>query len=365
MSINDSHWMSMACVQANKGLTTTTPNPRVGCVIVSADGHLVGTGFHRAAGEAHAEVNALAEAGERAVKATAYVTLEPCNHQGRTGACTEALIAAGISAVVYGMTDPNPIVNGKGIERLRSAGLEVRGPVNQQECMDLNPGFIKRMSQNRPLVRCKLASSLDGRTAMANGESHWISGPAARADVQHWRARSCAIVTGVGTVLQDDPAMTVRMGENPRQPLRVIVDSQLRTPSSARMLTQELGQTVIATCASHRPAALVGPIWGLPSRNGQVDLEVLLDRLAEQGCNEVLIEAGARLSGAFLQAGLVDELIVYLAPTVMGSSACPMFDWPISSMSERLLLEWIDVVPIGKGNDWRFRARPKKLSGAQ
>lgn len=357
---SDSHWMSIARGLALKGLNTTTPNPRVGCVLVSSEGELVGSGYHKIAGEGHAEVNALAEAGSLARGATAYVTLEPCNHQGRTGACSAALIRAGVAAVVYGMTDPNPLVAGSGLKRLRDAGVDVRGPVDEQQCRELNPGFIKRMTQKRPWVRCKVAASLDGRTAMANGESQWITGPAARDDVQRWRARSCAIITGVGTVLHDDPAMTVRspeLGDHPRQPLRVILDGHLRTPSDARILNQAHARTVIATCSLSRPSELSEQIWALPSRSAQVDLGALLDRLAEHGCNEVLVEAGAGVTGSFLEAGLVDELIIYLAPTVMGSSARPMFDWPIDCMSDRLMLEWTDVVQVG--DDWRLCARPR------
>lgn len=362
---NDNHWMSIARGLALKGLNTTTPNPRVGCVLVSPAGELIGSGYHKIAGQGHAEVNALLEAGPLARGATAYVTLEPCNHQGRTGACSAALISAGVAAVVYGMTDPNPMVAGSGLKRLRDAGIDVRGPVDEQQCRELNPGFIKRMTQKRPWVRCKVAASLDGRTAMADGQSQWITGPVAREDVQRWRARSCAIVTGVGTVLHDDPAMTVRapeLGDHPRQPLRVILDSHLRTPRDARILNQADAHTVIATCSLSRPAELSERIWALPSRAAQVDLGALLDRLAEYGCNEVLVEAGAGVSGSFLAEGLVDELIVYLAPTVMGSSARPMFDWPMSSMAKRLMLEWTDVVQMG--DDWRFCARPRSPSNS-
>lgn len=356
----DQQWMSLACELALRGLNTTTPNPRVGSVIVGSHGEQVGAGHHHAAGQAHAEINALAEAGARAEGATVYVTLEPCNHQGRTGACSEALIRAGVKTVVYGMTDPNPKVAGAGLRRLREAGIEVRGPVNEQQCRDLNPGYIKRMTLNRPWVRCKIASSIDGRTAMVNGESQWITGPAARADVQRWRARSCAVVTGVGTVLHDNPALTVRdpaLGRNPRQPLRVVVDSHLRLPREAQILDQAQASTVVATCSLSRPVELAGCIWGLPARGAQVDLDALLARLAAAGCNEVLVEAGAALAGGFLQARLVDELVMYLAPTVMGSAARPMLDWPLTHMSERLMLEWTDVTQVG--DDWRFCARPK------
>lgn len=361
MSDTDSHWMSIARELALKGLNTTTPNPRVGCVLVDPEGVVVGSGYHKVAGEGHAEVHALARAGARATGATAYVTLEPCNHHGRTGACSEALIRAGVAAVVYGMADPNPLVAGGGLQRLRDAGIEVRGPVDEQQCREVNPGYIKRMTQHRPFVRCKVAASLDGRSAMASGESQWITGVEARADVQRWRARSCAIVTGVGTVLHDDPEMTVRhpeFGVDPRQPLRVVLDSHLRIPGTARILNQAHASTVVATCSLKRPLELSDRIWSLPAHAAQVDLNALLDRLAEHGCNEVWVEAGAGVAGSFLRAGLVDELVVYLAPTIMGSSACPMFEWPIANMADRLLLDWIDVSRIGE--DWRFCARPRR-----
>lgn len=352
----DERWMQRACELALEGLNTTTPNPRVGCVLVDADGNLIAEGFHRKAGEAHAEVAALQQAGDAARGATAYVTLEPCNHHGRTGPCTEALIAAGIAEVVFGMEDPNPRVSGQGLERLRSAGVRVRGPVLESQVRALNPGFIQRMTQGRPWIRCKLAMSLDGRTAMASGESFWITGEPARADVQQWRARSCAIVTGIASVLKDDPALTVRdpaFGENPRQPLRVVVDSRLRTPPEARLLRMP-GTTAVATCAFNRPQ-IGAEIWGLPSVAGAVDLTALAGKLAERGCNEVLVEAGPTLAGSFLRAGLIDELIIYAAPKLLGSNARPLFDLPLSFMAEAVQLEIDDARRIGE--DWRFLAR--------
>jgi len=352
----DQHWMQRACDLALRGLNSTTPNPRVGCVLVNSRGELVAEGYHRRAGDAHAEIDALRNAGDAARDCTAYVTLEPCNHQGRTGPCSEALITAGVAEVVYGMEDPNPLVSGKGLQRLRDAGIKVRGPLLEAQVRDLNPGFIKRMTTGRPLVRCKLAMSLDGRTAMASGESFWITGEAARADVQHWRARSCAIVTGITSVMKDDPALTVRdpaFGENPRQPLRVVVDTRLRTPEDARLLRMP-GATVIATCALNRPA-IGAEIWGLPSVAGSVDLNALLKKLAERGCNEILVEAGPTLAGSFLRAGLIDELIVYMAPKLLGSTARPLFDLPLSFMSEAVQLDIKDVKQIGA--DWRFLAQ--------
>lgn len=352
----DEIWMQRACDLALRGLTTTTPNPRVGCVLVNAAGDLVAEGFHRKAGEAHAEVNALNQAGEAARGCTAYVTLEPCNHHGRTGPCSEALIAAGIAQVVYGMEDPNPLVGGEGLARLRAAGVMVRGPVLENQVRALNPGFIQRMTTGRPWIRCKLAMSLDGRTAMASGESFWITGEPARADVQQWRARSCAIVTGITSVLKDDPALTVRdpvFGEDPRQPLRVVVDSRLRIPPEARLLRMA-GTTAIATCAFNRPQ-IGAEIWGMPSIAGTVDLTALVRKLAERGCNEVLVEAGPTLAGSFLRAGLIDELIIYAAPKLLGSNARPLFDLPMSFMAEAVQLEIDDVRRIGE--DWRFLAR--------
>jgi diaminohydroxyphosphoribosylaminopyrimidine deaminase/5-amino-6-(5-phosphoribosylamino)uracil reductase len=352
----DEHWMARACELALFGLTTTTPNPRVGCVLVNASGGMIAAGFHLRAGEAHAEVEALNKAGEAAKGCTAYVTLEPCNHRGRTGPCTEALIAAGVAEVVYGMEDPNPLVGGQGLARLRAAGIQVRGPVLEEQAKALNPGFIQRMTLGRPWMRCKMAMSLDGRTAMASGESFWITGEPARADVQHWRARSCALVTGIGTVLQDDPALTVRdpaFGDNPRQPLRVVVDSRLRLPPEARLLRMP-GTTAVATCAFNRPH-LGAEIWGMPSLAGAVDVNALVKKLAERGCNEVLVEAGASLSGSFLRAGLIDELIVYMAPKLLGNSARPLFELPLQFMAEAVQLDITDVRQIGA--DWRFLAR--------
>jgi diaminohydroxyphosphoribosylaminopyrimidine deaminase/5-amino-6-(5-phosphoribosylamino)uracil reductase len=352
----DEKWMQRACELALQGLNTTTPNPRVGCVLLDSAGRLVAEGFHRKAGEAHAEVDALSRAGDAARGGTAYVTLEPCNHQGRTGPCSEALIAAGVAEVVYGMEDPNPLVSGKGLERLRAAGISVRGPVLESEVRALNPGFIQRMTLGRPWIRCKLAMSLDGRTAMASGESFWITGEAARADVQRWRARSCAIVTGVASVLKDDPALTVRdpaFGENPRQPLRVVVDSRLRTPPEARLLRPP-GSAAVATCAFSRPH-IGAEIWGMPSIAGAVDLRALVDKLAQRGCNEVLVESGPTLAGNFLRVGLIDELIIYVAPKLLGSSARPLFDLPLTFLSEAVQLEIDEVSPVGE--DWRFLAR--------
>ena len=351
----DQHFMSLAIEQALYGLNTTAPNPRVGCVIVDPEGVLLASGYHHKTGEAHAEVDALNKLDGLAQGAKIYVTLEPCSHIGRTGACADVLIKAGISELIYGMQDPNPLVSGQGLQRLREAGIAVRGPVLESEVTALNPGFIKRMNSGQPYVRLKLAMSFDGRTAMKSGESQWITGIEARQDVQAMRARSCAIVTGIGTVLHDDPALTVRSleghTEGLRQPLRVIVDQHLRTPDTAKALIQR-GRAVIATTSFKRFPIGRAEIWGMPGRRGAVDIAALLKRLAEEQCNEVMVEAGPKLAGSFITSGLVDELIVYVAPKLMGSAARPLFELPIEKMADSVDLNITDVTPIG--GDWRF-----------
>ncbi|TNF08920.1 MAG: bifunctional diaminohydroxyphosphoribosylaminopyrimidine deaminase/5-amino-6-(5-phosphoribosylamino)uracil reductase RibD, partial [Gammaproteobacteria bacterium] len=299
--------------------------------------------------------------------ATAYVTLEPCSHQGRTPPCADALIKAGVSRVVYGMQDPNPNVSGRGLEALRQAGISVDGPVLEKEAAALNPGFIKRQQYGLPWVRVKLAMSLDGRTAMASGESQWITGPAARSDVQRLRARSSAIITGVGTVLHDNPALTVRPTElnlenaadiARDQPLRVVVDSQLRTPRDAQLLTDG-GDTLVASVQNgHLPGA---EVVVLDDGNGQVDLRGLLKVLATSECNEVLVEAGAELAGAFIAAQLVDELIIYMAPKLLGNLARPLLALPLENMSEALSVKIVDIQPVG--DDWRITAHPMTAQG--
>jgi len=358
----DARMMARAVVLARRGLYTTDPNPRVGCVLVQG-GEIVGEGFHRRAGEPHAERNAIEAAGERARGATAYVTLEPCCHHGRTPPCTDALLAAGIARVVVGMEDPNPLVGGKGLARLRAAGVEVRTGVLEGDARALNPGFERRMRGGLPYVRCKLAASLDGRTAMASGESQWITSPEARRDVHRLRARSSAVVTGIGTVLADDPSMNVRLepeefpslwpGELPRQPLRVVVDSRLRMPLDARML-QLPGATLIATCedgpkAIARANAAGAEVCVLPADPaGRVDLRLLLRRLAEREINEVLIEAGPTLAGAAMALGLVNELVLYLAPHLMGDAARGLFHLPgLERMEQRIGLVIDDVRRVG------------------
>lgn len=360
--------MARALRLALRGLFTTDPNPRVGCVLVR-NGQVLGEGWHRRVGEPHAERIALAAAGERARGATAYVTLEPCCHHGRTPPCTDALISAGVARVVAAMVDPNPLVAGKGLARLREAGVEVQSGLLESEARALNPGFIKRMEQGLPWCRCKLAASLDGRTAMASGESRWISSDASRRDVQRLRARSSAILTGVETVLADDPSLNVRLppadlpgmevGESVRQPLRVVLDSRLRTPATARMLDLP-GETRIAHLPaphSHRLAALHSAgarLMELPGEGGRIDLAALLRRLAAEGVNEVLLETGPTLAGAALAAGLVDELILYLAPHIMGDGARGLFKFSgLDRMDQRIPLHIEDLRRIGP--DLRLR----------
>lgn len=363
---NDRAYMARALQLAEKGLYSTMPNPRVGCVLVK-DGAVVGEGWHRFAGEGHAEVNAIAAAGGLAQGATAYVTLEPCSHSGKTGPCCEALIVAGIARVVFGMEDPNPLVAGRGLERLEQAGVEVVGPVLEKEAWDLNPGFIKRMVSGRPYVRCKMAMSMDGRTAMASGESKWVTGPAARADVQGLRARSCAIVTGIGSILHDDSSLNVRPEEMTvadvelaaaRQPLRVVLDSKQRLPKDAKVIQSLAGLLVVSAQQLADPELLAVGVEqvSLPGLDGRVDLVALLQLLAEKQCNEVLVEAGAQLAGAFLRRGLLDEVIIYMAPKLMGSEARPLFELPIQAMSAQLPMTITDIRAVG--NDWRITARP-------
>ncbi len=364
MSTADDHrFMARALQLAERGLYSTDPNPRVGCVLVHG-GEVVGEGWHERAGEPHAEVHALAEAGERARGATAYVTLEPCCHHGRTPPCSEALIAAGVSRVVAAMEDPNPRVAGQGLAQLAAAGIATESGLMADAAAALNPGFVMRMRHGRPWVRCKLAMSLDGRTAMASGESKWITGAQARQDVHRLRARSSAIVTGIGTVLADDPSLTARPeGAAPaggwRQPLRVVLDPHLSMPADARMLTLP-GRSVVATRsedggvreALERAGA---EVWAVPGSGDAVDLQAVLERLGEEQINEVLVETGATLSGAMLQAGLVDELIIYVAPHLMGDGARGLFHLPgLERMEQRIGLDIRDIRAVGA--DWRVTA---------
>ncbi len=354
--------MAQALRLAERGLYTTAPNPRVGCVLVRND-ELVGEGWHQRAGEPHAEVHALCAAQTAARGATAYVTLEPCSHHGRTPPCADALIAAGVARVVVAMEDPNPQVAGEGMARLRAAGIVVDHGLMQPAARELNAGFWTRMTSGLPWMRCKIAASLDGRTALANGASQWITGAAARQDVQHWRARSCAVLTGIGTVLADDPRLDVREVETPRQPLRVIFDSRLQLPLSARVLQSNQNVLVYTALQDARKigtleAAGAG-VTVLPNSNGQVDLVAALRHLAANGCNEVLVEAGSTLNGALLRAGLIDEMLLYFAPQLLGDSARGMLQLgELTALAQRVELEWKDVRQVGK--DMRVIARIRK-----
>jgi len=357
--MNDFLHMARAVQLAKRGMYTAHPNPRVGCVIVKDD-QLISEGWHRKTGEPHAEAIALSSAGAHAAGATAYVTLEPCSHTGRTPPCADALIDAGVKRVVVGMQDPNPEVAGTGIDRLRKAGIEVVVGILETEVRKLNPGFIKRMELGLPYVRVKLASSVDGRTAMASGESKWITGEAARADVQKLRARSSAIVTGAGTILADDPSLTVRTETVTRQPLRVIVDQHLSTPPDSKIFSQT-GEVMIVTQSENAEASRVlaeagAEIIQLSVASSGMDFVQLMQLLAERDCNEVLIEAGATLAGGIMESGMVDELVQYIAPQIMGANARGMFVLPsIQSMDDRIELSFEDVRKIG--DDLRVTAK--------
>lgn len=361
-------YLSRALQLARRGLYSTDPNPRVGCVLVR-DGEVVGEGWHARAGEAHAEIYALRAAGDRARDATAYVSLEPCSHHGRTPPCADALIEAGVARVVVAMPDPNPQVAGQGLERLRAAGIEVDSGILQAQAEDLNPGYLSRMRRGRPWVRCKLAMSLDGRTAMASGESRWITGEAARRDVQRLRARSSAVMTGIGTVLADNPSLNVRLeaaelyGVEPvRQPLRVVIDRRLQLPVDARILAVA-GETLVLTsaqaddrCAALRKAG--AEVVVVDERDGHLDLHAILRLLAEREVNEVLLESGARLAGAMLSAGLIDELVVYMAPHLMGDGAKGLMHLPgVEHMRDRVGLTLTDLRILG--SDVRMTLRPE------
>ena len=361
LSAEDSVWMAQALHLAERGLYTTTPNPRVGCVIVK-NGKLLGEGWHERAGEPHAEVHALRTAGSEAKGATAYVTLEPCSHHGRTPPCADALLAGGIARVVVAMQDPNPQVAGQGIARLREAGVEVECGLMESAASALNAGFVSRMTRGLPLVRSKIAMSLDGRTALKNGESQWITGAAARRDGHRWRARSCAVLTGIGTVLADDAQLSVRDVETTRQPLRVVLDSALKIPLGARIL--QGGNALIFTAIrdENKISALEktgAKVEVMAAANGQVDLPGCLKNLATRGCNEVLVEAGRTLNGALLQAGLIDELVLYMAPQLLGDTARGMAQLgELTALDQRIELKWQDVRQIG--NDLRILANVQR-----
>jgi diaminohydroxyphosphoribosylaminopyrimidine deaminase / 5-amino-6-(5-phosphoribosylamino)uracil reductase len=386
----DSKWMAYALRLAERGLYTTSPNPKVGCVLVK-DGASIGEGWHQYAGEPHAEVHALRVAGEAAHATTAYLTLEPCSHYGRTPPCVDALIQADVVRVVIAMQDPNPQVAGAGIKRLRAAGITVNVGLMESAAQELNIGFFSRMTRGTPWLRCKIAMSLDGGTALHNSTSKWITGEAARQDVQHWRACSCAVLTGIGTVLADDPQLNVRafaMGEDApllakneseglpyvRQPLRVLLDSKLKLPLTAKILhlpSSSSGRggegALLIYTATHNEQKISAleslgvQIVILPNAEDRVDLNAVLRDLAARGCNEILLEAGSKLNGAFLRAGLVDELVLYIAPQLLGDLARGVAQLgELTALDQRINLEWHDVRNVGK--DLRVIARIKKGS---
>jgi len=354
----DREFMTRALRLAEEGLYSTSPNPRVGCVIVK-DGAVVGEGWHERAGEAHAEVVALRTARDRARGATVYVTLEPCSHHGRTPPCTDALIAAGVTRLVAAMADPNPRVGGSGLRQLEVAGIAVECGLLAAEARALNAGFVTRMERGTPYTRLKVAASLDGTTALNNGASRWITGPEARDDGHHWRARACAILTGIGTVLDDDPQLTVRAVTTSRQPRRVVVDSRLETPPDAKVLAG--GGTLIA-CAredGEKARALAdrgAEIVVLPNAEGKVDLPALMGELARREVNELHVEAGFKLNGSLLREALVDEFLFYLAPRLLGHDARGMFALPpLAQLAAGIELDVFEIERIG--TDLRLRAR--------
>jgi diaminohydroxyphosphoribosylaminopyrimidine deaminase/5-amino-6-(5-phosphoribosylamino)uracil reductase len=355
----DHGMMARALQLAELGLWTTSPNPRVGCVLVRA-GEIVGEGWHQKAGEPHAEVHALRAAGERARGATAYVTLEPCSHHGRTPPCAEALVAAGVARVVAAMGDPNPLVAGKGLALLQAAGIATASGLLENEARELNIGFVSRMTRGRPWLRLKAAASLDGKTALQNGVSQWITGPQARRDGHAWRARACAVLTGFGTVRDDDPQLTVRAVETSRQPLRVVVDSRLETPLTAKILQ---GGPVLVAGAVELPEKIAAlraagaDVLILPNAAGKVELKLLLEALARRGINEVHAEAGFKLNGSLMREGLVDELLLYLAPCLIGDTANGLFNLPaLTSLESKQQLQIRDLRMVG--GDIRILARP-------
>ena len=355
--------MQQAIRLAKKGLFTTDPNPSVGCVIVN-DGEIVGEGWHQLAGEAHAEINALKQAGSKAKDATVFVTLEPCSHTGKTPPCAEALIEAGVKKVIAAMKDPNPLVAGSGLKKLQDAGIATEDGLLEAQARELNPGFIKRMESGRPFVRVKLAMSLDGRTAMASGESQWISGEASRNDVQRLRAQSSAILTGIDTVLADDPSMNVRLSDTDsikeaiRQPKRIVLDTQFRMPADAKIASIE-GQCIVYTTMNvDNKSSYPFIIETCEAQNGKIDLQYLMNDLAKKEINLLHVEAGSVLCGALLKNDLVDEIVIYMAPHIMGDNAKGLFHLPgLEQMKDRISLKIKDVRSIG--NDIRIIAQPE------
>ena len=357
------HPMQKALEQAAQALFLSSPNPRVGCVLVGANGEVIGQGFTQQAGGPHAEVMALRDAAARGrdtLGATAYVTLEPCSHHGRTGPCCDALIAAGIGRVVGALTDPNPLVAGQGFARLRAAGVRVEVGPGAAESRELNLGFFSRMVRGTPWVRMKAASSLDGVTALHNGRSQWITSPEARADGHAWRARACTVLTGIGTVLQDNPRLNVREVQTPRQPRVAVVDSRLDIPLDAHILKAASG-CLIYTCSTNQSRisqlqAEGATIIELPNAHGKVDLAAMLRDLAQRGTNELHVEAGFKLNGSLVREGLVDEFLLYLAPKLLGTAGMGIARFgPLDDLAQALPLQWQDIHPVGP--DLRVLAR--------
>jgi diaminohydroxyphosphoribosylaminopyrimidine deaminase/5-amino-6-(5-phosphoribosylamino)uracil reductase len=363
-ALNDLDAMRRALALAELAVGLSDPNPRVGCVILAADGRLLGEGHTQRAGEAHAEVMALRDAaqhGHSVQGATAYVTLEPCSHHGRTPPCCDALIAAGLARVVVAVGDPNPMVAGQGIARLRAAGIAVETGLLADESRELNIGFFSRMIRGRPYLRMKVAASLDGRTALPDGQSQWITAEDARRDGHAWRRRANAVLTGIGTVRDDDPRLDVRLVETRHQPLRVVVDSRLETPADARLLAPP-GQVLIyaAEADAGREAALASPSCEIafnPGPGGKVDLAAMLADLGRRGINELHVEAGHKLNGSLVKASLVDEYLVYLAPKLLGQGREIAAFGPLASLGDAIELQWLDIARIG--SDLRLRARPR------
>lgn len=362
----DHQMMSEALAQAQKALYLSNPNPRVGCVIAK-EGKVIGRGFTQAVGKAHAEVQALADAqaqGSDVVGSTIYVTLEPCSHTGRTPPCVDALLAAKPAKVIVAMSDPNPLVAGKGLEKLRAAGIEVQCGLLESEAQSLNRGFISRMTRGLPWVRMKIAASLDGKTALPDGRSQWITGPLARADGHHWRAQACAIVTGVGTVKEDDPSLNVREVETQRQPMRIIIDSKLETPKTAKILQNPELSGVLIVCANLDNPEMQAKAQNFEARGiqviamanafGKVDLPSLFSYLAkEREMNEIHVESGFKLNGSMLREDCVDELLLYYAPFLMGEGIGMANVGPLNELSERQ--NWQIIGQALFGPDLRLR----------
>jgi diaminohydroxyphosphoribosylaminopyrimidine deaminase/5-amino-6-(5-phosphoribosylamino)uracil reductase len=366
----DHQFMSQALAEAQNALYLSNPNPRVGCVIVK-DGEVIGRGHTQRVGGPHAEVQALADVKSKGLDpagSTVYVTLEPCNHTGRTPPCVDALIAAKPAMVIAAMSDPNPLVSGKGLERLKAAGIEVRCGLLESEAQALNRGFISRMTRGLPWVRMKIAASLDGKTALPNGQSQWITGTLARADGHHWRAQACAILTGVGTVKEDDPSLNVRDVKTERQPWRIIVDSKLETPLNAKILDNLQASGLILVCASldsqesqdkSRAFEALGiEVIAMANANGKVDLPRLFSYLAkERQMNEIHVEAGFKLNGSLLREGCVDELLLYYAPFLMGEGIGMANISPLAALDQRQ--DWQIIDHSLFGSDLRLRLSKK------